>query len=479
MLKLVISVMLLMACISLSSAQSIEIRAEDGGSLPDSIPVGETFTVLITENGNPVGETTHVIFALPADGDVPIYSLTDENGKARYLPLITGTLSIRVLDDDLVTVAEATVDVTVSGEVPLNITSFTPSSPVADTEGAARTFSITVNQIANVSWLINGTEAQTNESVTSAAYTNASATPGVWNVSAIANNTNGTVIQTWWWIVLANTPSPPAITSWSNDKTNNDSLHITLNESESVHFNATADQTITTWNWSNNGAVQSNTCDNYTTSWSVNGTYTVSVNATNANGTSDTKTWTVTVNVAEPSPCYIATATYGTPLDKNIDILRDFRDELLLTNPIGEAFVSTYYRTSPPIADALRENDGLRTVTRLTLITPLVYLSKSLLSGILVICIFIIGLTAVFLTKTERMKIMRPLLAGTGSILVFIAAIFSLGFIGYAIPFCAAVGAYMLPLVIPLSAVFTICTVLKMRANVSDNIKKYAWNSKA
>lgn len=179
-----------------------------------------------------------------------------------------------------------------------------------------------------------------------------------------------------------------------------------------------------------------------------------------------------------PSPCYIATATYGTPLDSRIDILRDFRDELLLTNPIGEAFVSTYYRTSPPIADALRENDGLRTVTRLTLITPLVYLSKSLLSGILVTCIFIIGLTAVFLTKTERMKIVKPLLVGAGSSLLFIAAIFSLGFVGYAIPFCAAVGAYMLPFVIPLSAVFTICTVLKMRVNVSDNIKKHAWNSK-
>ena len=65
------------------------------------------------------------------------------------------------------------------------------------------------------------------------------------------------------------------------------------------------------------------------------------------------------------------------------------------------------------------------------------------------------------------MKILKSLLAGTGSILVFIAVIFSLGFIEYAIPFCAVVGAYLLPLVIPLSVVFTLCTLLKLHVNVS------------
>ena len=179
-----------------------------------------------------------------------------------------------------------------------------------------------------------------------------------------------------------------------------------------------------------------------------------------------------------PSPCYIATATYGTPLDSRIDVLRDFRDELLLTNPIGKTFVSTYYRTSPPIADALRKNGGLGTVTRLTLITPLVYLSKSVLSNMLVVFVLLTGLIAFFLFRTDRAKILRPLLVGTSSILVFTAAIFSLGFIGYAIPFCATIGAYMLPSVIPLSVIFTVYTILKMHVPVSDNIRKHAWNSK-
>ena len=48
---------------------------------------------------------------------------------------------------------------------PPNITSFAPPSPVSDTEGATRTFNITVNQTVNVSWQINGMDVQTNESV--------------------------------------------------------------------------------------------------------------------------------------------------------------------------------------------------------------------------------------------------------------------------------------------------------------------------
>ena len=182
------------------------------------------------------------------------------------------------------------------------------------------------------------------------------------------------------------------------------------------------------------------------------------------------------ITVKPISPCYIATATYGTPLDSNIDVLRNFRDEVLMTNPVGEAFVYAYYTTSPPIADALRENDGLRTATRFTLITPLVYLSQIALNGILVV--FIVGLAVVPFLRRDRKKILKALLVGMGSILVFIASIFSLGFVGYTIPFCAVVGAYMLPFVIPLSVVFTLGALLKLHMNVSHNIKTHAQNSK-
>ena len=65
-----------------------------------------------------------------------------------------------------------------------NIWGSFPSSPVYDIAGAARTFDITLNQTANVTWLINGTQIQFNESVTGAEYTNISAPQGTWNVTA-------------------------------------------------------------------------------------------------------------------------------------------------------------------------------------------------------------------------------------------------------------------------------------------------------
>ena len=55
--------------------------------------------------------------------------------------------------------------------------------------------------MVNVSWLLNGTEVQINTSVKNASYTNTSAVAGTWNVSAIASNENGAVVQTWLWNV--------------------------------------------------------------------------------------------------------------------------------------------------------------------------------------------------------------------------------------------------------------------------------------
>ena len=76
------------------------------------------------------------------------------------------------------------------------------------------------------------------------------------------------------------------------------------------------------------------------------------------------------------TPCFIATAAYGTSLHEDIDVLRDFRDKYLMTNPLGGAFVEIYYTASPPVADVIRENEGLRTAVREGLIKPLVYVSR-------------------------------------------------------------------------------------------------------
>jgi hypothetical protein len=62
--------------------------------------------------------------------------------------------------------------------------------------------------------------------------------------------------------------------------------------------------------------------------------------------------------------CFIATAAYGTPLAREIQILREFRDEYLLPNPLGMSLVDFYYRVSPPIAEFITEHPNLKPIVR-------------------------------------------------------------------------------------------------------------------
>ena len=64
------------------------------------------------------------------------------------------------------------------------------------------------------------------------------------------------------------------------------------------------------------------------------------------------------------SPCCTAAAAYGTPMAKEIGILREFRDEYLLPNPVGKTLAGFYYRISPPIAEFITEHPDLKPVVR-------------------------------------------------------------------------------------------------------------------
>ena len=88
--------------------------------------------------------------------------------------------------------------------------------------------------------------------------------------------------------------------------------------------------------------------------------------------------------------CFIATAAYGTPMAKEIGILREFRDQYLLTNPAGEALVELYYKTSPPIANFITEHPALKPVVRAALV-PAIAMSTVAVNTTLVQKIVIVG----------------------------------------------------------------------------------------
>ncbi len=89
---------------------------------------------------------------------------------------------------------------------------------------------------------------------------------------------------------------------------------------------------------------------------------------------------------AEPAPapsseegggCFIATAAYGTATAQEIDILREFRDDFLLSNGLGAEFVSFYYKTSPPIAGFISQHEVLRTIVREGFVDPVVWIVEA------------------------------------------------------------------------------------------------------
>ncbi len=104
-------------------------------------------------------------------------------------------------------------------------------------------------------------------------------------------------------------------------------------------------------------------------------TYTVTIGTTVRSTTGQNLaaayTWTFRTESKHEHWCFIATAAYGSYLDPHVAALRAFRDDYLLTNGPGRAFVALYYRFSPPMARLIAARPALRAAARFVL-TPIV-----------------------------------------------------------------------------------------------------------
>ncbi|WP_445475229.1 NosD domain-containing protein [Methanococcoides methylutens] len=165
----------------------------------------------------------------------------------------------------------------VTSEIPVAkpvITLLDPSpSSVSDNAGDSRTFTVIIDQIANVTWMLDWFTLYTNVSVQTASYHNSSAKVGVHNLTVIAQNDNGTDQKSWTWTVeqLIDTTEPVVIVNtpidlWVNNGT---VLYLNATITDVIAGVKNATVNVSGINDTINTAVLTNTADNYWTNDSI------------------------------------------------------------------------------------------------------------------------------------------------------------------------------------------------------------------
>lgn len=78
-----------------------------------------------------------------------------------------------------------------------------------------------------------------------------------------------------------------------------------------------------------------------------------------------------------PFPCFLSTAVYGTGTAERLDVLREFRDAVLVQSARGSRFVALYYRLGPPVADFVAKSRLASTAVRKLLADPIIWIMKA------------------------------------------------------------------------------------------------------
>jgi hypothetical protein len=79
--------------------------------------------------------------------------------------------------------------------------------------------------------------------------------------------------------------------------------------------------------------------------------------------------------------CFIATVCFGSPLAKQIQILREFRDKYLIKTEIGRKFIRWYYKNGPIMAKFILRHPFLKLPVRIVLY-PVIFICFLIINGI-------------------------------------------------------------------------------------------------
>jgi len=151
----------------------------------------------------------------------------------------------------------------------------------------------------------------------------------------------------------------------------------TVNEDSSAQYTCTlynsdgSSSTITdSASWSVNSSYASISNVGLLSTLSVSSDQSITITATYS-GYSDTYSLTIKDTSTPTSTgggggggCFIATAAYGSPVERHVQLLRNFRDRYLLTNAVGDSLVQIYNTYSPPMADFIADHEMLQTTVR-------------------------------------------------------------------------------------------------------------------
>jgi hypothetical protein len=73
------------------------------------------------------------------------------------------------------------------------------------------------------------------------------------------------------------------------------------------------------------------------------------------------------IGLLQGEQCFIATAAFGSKQAWQVELLREFRDQVLLKSAVGKTFVEFYYRHSPPVANAIEKRPWAKSIVRAAL----------------------------------------------------------------------------------------------------------------